>query len=253
MPLSLLRLSSATIAWLGFYDYRAFGNPLTLPYTADRAAYAVAPYFVWQPARLAPVYRHEVLRNFYADPSDSELEYFNRIHSVSGYVPESLEKVWSAIVFFAGGALLVPLIMVRRVFLDRRIRFLVVCILVLIPGMAIQIYVLPHYLAPFTAAFYAIGLQAMRHLRAWRPEGKPVGTMLVRLAVTLCIVTAGLRLGAEPLHIKLDEWPPPKWNWVWYGPGHFGTERAQYRERPGTTPGEPSRYHPLRRESHDAR
>ena len=123
--------------------------------------------------------------------------------------------------------MLVPLIMVRRVFLDRRIRFLVVCVLVLIPGMAIQIYVLPHYLAPFTAAFYAIGLQAMRHLRAWHPEGKPVGTMLVRLAVTLCIVTTGLRLGAEPLHIKLDEWPPPKWNWVWYGPGYFGTERAR--------------------------
>ena len=224
LPLALV---ITTIAWMGFYDYRAFGNPLTLPYTADRATYAVAPYFVWQPVRPAPVYRHEVLRSFYADPSDSELEYFNRIHSVSGYLPESLMKVWSVFVFFAGGALLVPLIMIRRIFLDRRIRFLLVCVLVLVPGMAIQIYVLPHYLAPFTAAFYAIGLQTMRHLRVWRPEGKPVGTMLVRMAVTLCIVTAGLRLGAEPLHIKLDEWPTAKWNWVWYGPGHFGTERAR--------------------------
>jgi hypothetical protein len=223
LPLALVL---SVIAWLGFYDYRAFGNPLTLPYTVDRAAYAVAPYFVWQPVRHAPAYRHEVLRSFYTNPSDGEVEYFNKIHSVSGYLPESLKKVWSVFVFFAGGALLVPLIMVRHVFLDRRIRFLVVCVLVLIPGMAIQIYVLPHYLAPFTAAFYAIGLQAMRHLRAWRPEGKFVGTMLVRLAVTLCIVTAGLRLCAEPLHIRLDEWPPPKWNWVWYGPGHFGTERA---------------------------
>jgi hypothetical protein len=224
LPLALV---ITTIAWLGFYNYRAFGNPLTLPYTADRATYAVAPYFVWQPARPAPAYRHEVLRSFYDDPSDSELEYFNRIHSISGYFPESLGKIWAAIVFFTGGALFIPLVMVRRVFLDRRIRFLVACALVLIPGMAIQIYLLPHYLAPFTSAFYAIGLQAMRHLRVWRHEGKPVGTMLVRMAVTLCIVTAGLRLSAEPLHIKLDEWPTAKWNWVWYGPDHFGTERAR--------------------------
>ena len=65
--------------------------------------------------------------------------------------------------------------MMRRVFLDRRIRFLVVCVLVLTAGMAIEIFMIPHYLAPFTAAFYAIGLQAMRHLRVWKPEGKPVG------------------------------------------------------------------------------
>ena len=71
--------------------------------------------------------------------------------------------------------------MVRRVFLDRRLRFLIVCVLVLAAGMAIEIYLLPHYVAPLTAAFYAIGLQMMRHLRLWKPEGKPVGLTLVRL------------------------------------------------------------------------
>jgi len=45
--------------------------------------------------------------------------------------------------------------------------------------------------------------------------------------VTLCFIMAGLRLFAEPLHLKLTEWPPSKWLAAWYGPGHFGTERAQ--------------------------
>jgi hypothetical protein len=36
-----------------------------------------------------------------------------------------------------------------------------------------------------------------------------------------------LRLFAQPLHLKLDKWPPSRWANVWYGPDHFGTERAR--------------------------
>ena len=51
--------------------------------------------------------------------------------------------------------------------------------------------------------FYAIGLQSMRHLRLWKPEGKPVGTAVVRFLVVVCILMAGLRLFAEPLNFKI--------------------------------------------------
>ncbi len=64
MPLALI---IATVAWLGYYDYRAFGSPFTLPYTVNRATYAVAPYYIWQHQRPTPVYRHEELRRFYMD------------------------------------------------------------------------------------------------------------------------------------------------------------------------------------------
>src|SRR5271157_3639286 len=117
--------------------------------------------------------------------------------------------------------------MVRRIFLDRRIRFLVVCVLVLAGGMVIEIYLLPHYLAPFTAAFYAIGLQAMRHMRFWKPEGRPMGLALVRLTAMLCVLMAAVRVAATPLHFGPNEFPPSNWNFNWFGPGHFGTERAQ--------------------------
>src|SRR6185312_13650984 len=43
-----LALVIAAGAWMGYYDYRAFGSPLTLPYTVNRNTYAMAPYFVWQ-------------------------------------------------------------------------------------------------------------------------------------------------------------------------------------------------------------
>ncbi len=60
-PSGLLRVSAAPVAlilaagaWMGYYNYRAFGNPLTLPYTVNRDTYAMAPYFVWQPLRPEP-------------------------------------------------------------------------------------------------------------------------------------------------------------------------------------------------------
>jgi hypothetical protein len=230
-PVVLLRLSAAPLAlmvaagaWMGYYNYRAFGSPLTLPYTVNRNTYAIAPYFVWQSPRPEPVYRHEVMRRFY---HDNELPDFEKIHSQSGFFHQTLVKAVAGLLFFAGVALLPPLLMFRRVLRDRRTRFLVACIAVMVAGMVIQIYLIPHYLAPFTVVFYALGLQAMRHLRLVRMDGRPVGLGWVRLLVTLVIALAGVRLFVGPLHLSSPEWPASNWSCNWYGPVEFGTKRAR--------------------------
>jgi hypothetical protein len=220
LPLALI---VAAGAWMGYYNYRAFGNPLTPPYAINRATYAMAPYFVWQAARPEPVYRHAIMRSFYYH---NELEDYQKIHRPAGFLPETLLKATKAIFFFAGIVLLVPLIMMRRVFLDRRMRFLVLCVLVLMAGMVVEIFFIPHYVAAFTAAFYALGLQAMRHLRVWRAGNQPVGMALARLTVILCVVMAGMRLYAEPLHLQVSTWPSGGWVAEWYGLGPLGTARA---------------------------
>jgi hypothetical protein len=94
-------------------------------------------------------------------------------------------------------------------------------------GLVIENFLILHYLAPFTAVFYALGLQAMRHLRLWKMAGKPVGLAWTRLAVTLCVVMAGVRLYARPLHIEPQRFPALTSNYVWYGPSHLGIERNQ--------------------------
>jgi hypothetical protein len=206
---------------MGYYNYRVFGSPTTLPYTVNRAQYGVAPYFVWQSQRPEPLYRHEVMRKFY---EQQELDGFQKIHSVSGFFTQTLLKAAEGILFFQGIVLLLPLLMLRRVLLDRRIRFLVLCVLVLMAGQLVEIYLFPHYLAPFTAAFYGIGLQAMRHLRLWTPGNQPVGLALVRLTVTLCVVLAGLRLYDKSLHLDLSS----AWAAEWYGHRlESGAERAK--------------------------
>lgn len=229
-----LLLIFAAGAWMGYYDYRAFGNPLTPPYKVDRTTYAVAPYFIWQPTRPAPVYRHRIMREFY---TGNELVNVKEVRSVAGFLTYSSFKILLALVIFAGVALFPPLIMLRRVLMDRRTRFFVYCMLFFMAGMAIEIFLIPHYLAPFTAVFYVLGLQAMRHLRIWRPERQPVGRTLVRLIVTICIAMTGLRLYAEPLHLLPPEWPPSNWNNIWYGPAPFGTERAHIKSHLESLPG----------------
>lgn len=231
LPLLVLM---AVGAWMGYYDYRAFGSPTTLPYTVDRATYATAPYYVWQPPRPEPAYRHEQLRRFYRQ---NEMKFYLAIHKPSGYLPKTMSKVHNGLLFLCGFALAIPFCMAHRVVRDRRIRFLLICLGCFLCGMAIEIYLIPHYLGPFIAVFYGLGLQAMRHLRAWKPEGRPVGLALVRFIVVVCVGMAGLRLGAEPLHLSPAEWPPSDWLWEWYGPGTYGTERAQVQAEFEKLPG----------------
>ncbi|MFP5206550.1 MAG: hypothetical protein ACLGSH_14435 [Acidobacteriota bacterium] len=230
LPLALI---VCTVTALGYYDLKAFGKATTLPYTLDRQQYAIAPYYIWQNPRPEPHYRFVVMRRFY---HEDELKFYLAVHTLQGFLPYSLEKVVYFFLYFAGFTLLFPLIMARRALLDRRVRFLLICILVLAGGMSIEIFYLPHYVAPFTAAFYALGLQMMRHLRLWRPEGKPVGLQIVRLTVFSCVALSALRVFARPLQIAQCEWPPA-WNCVWSGPEQFGAERASIEHRLDRLPG----------------
>ena len=221
-------------AWLGYYDQQAFGSPLTLPYTVDRATYAVAPYWIWEKARPEPHYRHQALHDFYVDGEYKLVQWYR---TPTGFVLETLYKPYTMLQFFAGIALLPGLLMLHRVVRDRRLRFFVVAAIPWMIGMGMGFFLIPHYLAPFTCAFYLIGLQSLRHLRVWRPRARPVGAALVRSMVVVCVVLAALRAAAGPLKIKFAEWPGAAWDVTWYGPGDFGAERAQLERKLEELPG----------------
>jgi hypothetical protein len=205
VPLALI---VAAGAWMGYYNYRVFRSSTALPYTVNHAQYGIAPFFLWQSPLAEPAYRHKEMRDFY---TGDEFKIFKELHPLSGFVLQTFVKAARGILFYAGVALLLPLIMVRRVMMDRRHRLLILCVLVLMAGQFVETFFFPHYLAPFTGAFYALGLQAMRHLRQWNPGNQPVGMALVRLTVILCVSLAGLRLFAEPLHLDLSSSYANEW------------------------------------------
>ncbi|WP_162601485.1 hypothetical protein [Occallatibacter savannae] len=232
----LLRASPALVvliaglAWLGYYDYKAFGSPLTLPYTVNRATYAMATYYVWQDPRPEPHYRHAEMRRFY---TVDELEDYNRNHSISGFFFMTTVKAVRAVYFFTGVALIPPLFLLPWALRDRRIRFLVISLCVLAVGMAIEIFLIPHYVAPFTAAFYAVGLQAMRHLY----HCKPAGRAIAHSVVAICVLLALLRPFNRQLGCPIPEKPVSTWIVSWFGPDHFVTDRSfverQLQQQPG--------------------
>lgn len=210
-----------TIGAMAFYNYRVFGNALTLPYTVNRATYAVAPHFLWQSPRPEPVYHHAEMRNFY---TVWELEWFLKSRTPSGFVKATVQKLLMGGSFYLGFALALPLLAFPRVIRDRRIRLLLVTSAFFVIGMSVETWLLPHYAAPFTAILYAILLQCMRHLRIWRPQGRFSGAFLVRTVPITCTLLVGLRLYAEPLKIALtDETFSGK---AWFGTAPRGLARA---------------------------
>jgi len=229
-----LALLIAGIGWLGYYDYKAFGSPLTLPYTINRATYAMAPYYVWQGPRPEPHYRHAEMRRFY---EIDELEDYKRNHSVSGFFTMTIVKAIRGVYFFTGIALIPPLFLIPWAVRDRRTRFLVISLVVLAAGMAVEIYLIPHYLAPFTAAFYAVGLQAMRHLYQCRPGGQPAGRALIHWIVAICVLMAVLRPFNKQLRCPIPEKPVSTWIVSWFGPDHFVTERSRVEQQLQQLPG----------------
>ncbi len=230
LPLALV---VGAVYWLGYYDYRNFGNPTTLPYTVDRATYAIAPYFIWQKPRPEPHYRHESIREFYED----EARQFYPASSAGVFLKGRLLMAVGEVRFFCGLALLPVLLGLPLAVLDRRIRVLSVLLLILLLGFVPAGYVIPHYLAPFTAVMYGIGIQGMRHLRVWRRDGGAPGLSLLRMSILICAVIAILRPFDKFLGMPVRGPQSSDWNFTWYGPDHFGTERADMERRLGELPG----------------
>ncbi len=208
-----------TVAFIGYYNFRVFGNPFTPSYVVNRATYAVAPHFLWQNPRPQPVYRHEVIRQFYVD---AELRWFEDEQTLPGLLQKSVRKLGIAANFYFGVILLPPFVMLPRVLRDRRIRYIVLAGAFFAAGLMIETWLIPHYAAPFAAGIYLILLQCMRHLRASRPRGRSAGLFLVRALPVLCLVMVIVRLSAQPLKVGL----PSTLMSTAYGTAPLGLPRA---------------------------
>jgi hypothetical protein len=215
-PLTLLLVVAGMMA---YYDYRVFGNAFTLPYQVNRATYASAPVFLWQQPRPEPVYRYKVMREFY---SKWEMGDFLKARTPLGFLDATAQKLGTVLFFILGIVLLPPLILLPRAFMDRRVRFLMGAGVLFSVGLGMNVWLSPHYVAPFTCALYAILLQAMRHLRVWHPGNRPLGLALVRVLPLVCVLLAGLRVCSEPLKLSLPRWPT-----MWYGTEPLGLPRAR--------------------------
>ncbi len=226
VPAVLLATAAGMMA---YYDKRVFGNALTLPYQTNRAAYASAPVFLWQSPRPSPEYRHRVMHDFYAI---WEMHDFRVARTLKGFTGNTIRKLATGVLFFFGFALLAPLVMLRRLFRDRRIRSLIFVSVVFAIGLILNAWFFPHYAAPLTAAVYVLLIQCMRHLRHWSVGESPMGLALLRNMTLACLMLAAVRAYAGPLGIAIPRWPS-----MWYGTERLGLPRAQVKVQLEKLPG----------------
>jgi hypothetical protein len=154
-----------------------------------------------------------------------EMKDYREARTVRGFIDRTAQKVCIGLFFICGILLVPPLVMMIRVLGDRRIRYLLIAGGIYGTGLVTNVWLFPHYLAPFTAGLYVILLQAMRHLRSRRPG-------LVRLIVAACLLMAGLRLAAGPLSLTTPRFPN-----MWYGTEPFGLARAKVAKELAAEPG----------------
>jgi len=212
------------------YNQRVFGSALTLPYQINRMTYASAPVFLWESPRPAPEYRSKEMHDFF---QVWEMHDFRLAQTLHGFLDDTVQKFATAVLFFFGVALLIPLIMLPRLPRDSRVRYLLVAGVVFGLGLSVNAWFFPHYAAPFTAAIYVLLLQCMRHLRQWCPGGRAAGVALVRYALLVCLLLAGLRICAEPLGLAANRWPS-----MWYGTAPLGLARAKVAAQLMSMPGQ---------------
>jgi hypothetical protein len=210
-PSVLIMLAAALMA---YYNQRVFGNAFTLPYETNRMTYASAPVFVWESPRPAPEYGSKEMHDFF---QIWEMHDFREAQTLQGFSGKTIQKLATALLFFFGFALLLPLVMLPRLFLDSRVRYLLIAGAVFGLGLGANAWFFPHYAAPFTGAVYVLLLQCMRHLRQSR-----IGLALVRYTALACLTLAGFRIYAEPLGLAIHRWPS-----MWYGTELLGLPRAR--------------------------
>jgi hypothetical protein len=147
------------------------------------------------------------------------------VRSVGGFIRETGLRIIASWVFYIGPVLLVPLFMLPWVVRDRRIRWLVIAGGVSIAGMELPTFFAVHYAAPITAVILAVILQGMRHLRAWRWEGKPSGLFLARSIILICVLMVPLQVRMLPALARSGIWRP------------MGVERAEILAELDSLPG----------------
>ena len=186
-----------------FYFWRVTGSPVRMPQQVNRASYAIATYFYWQPPNSQPAYHHKVIRDFYNGP---ELKIYQESRSIRGFALDTAIKVGLIWNFYIGPALTIPLL-ILALWRDQRTRTLLVVGLASFMGSALVIFFNIHYAAPFACVLVALIVQGLRHMRTWRWDGRPVGLFLVRATVSVCVLMVPLAVRNLAARPKPDSWP----------------------------------------------
>ena len=181
-----------------YYNHRITGDALTLPYVVHDRTYMRVPPFIFMPVRPAPIYRHEHLRQFFAEGI------YEPVHTLGGLAAWIQSWAGAMASFYLRSFLIVPAIAVALPLERNAWRYLAILSLgVFVVGLGMETFVMAHYTAPAAGLILLVALQAMRCVAGWRVRGIRLGQPLVRALGLFVILT--LALGARDTVRSLHE------------------------------------------------
>ena len=181
VPAAAILLATAT--FMAYYNWRLTGNALLLPHTANARMYRTAGLFLWDHQKPPRHYNNQQLDDFY---NGWERGNYDRtwagVRRVTG---EKFER-YGRTYFWPGALLILPgLLFALR---DRRMKFLWTTLAVGTAALFAVSWSLPHYAAPLICIFYALLVQAIRHLRTMRVTSLDFGVALSRAVILLLLL-----------------------------------------------------------------
>ncbi len=227
-------------ACMGYYAWRVTGSPFRMGHQAYNATHITNPYFLWQKSKPVTTGHHDVTQDFY---EKIELPYWRRIHTPIGLLRLEATRVIELWTFYLLPLLTLPFLMVVSIlpigFAWRDIspptRFLLLATAFSLLGYSGEVYFNPHYFAPATCLIYALVLVAMRKVKNWEWNWKPVGLAITR-SIPLIAVALALIFVAMPS--ARPQWSPELWTWCSPGASELMSDRARLQAQLEREPGQ---------------
>ncbi len=186
---------------MAYYNWSVYGSATTMPYTVHRHTYGAAQVFILQPPPSPVTYRHPEMQEFYAV---WERGIYDSARTWSGFLLNSVGKLYAWWSFFIGPVLTLPLLACFATLRSRRSRTLLFLIAVAAVASAQITFFQPHYIAAATVVFYAAIVQGMRALNRWIPQA-------VRAIPLICVLMIGLRVALALTSLPQDRRFPETW------------------------------------------
>ncbi len=177
-----------TGAFMGYYNWRLTGSPLLMPHTLNVRTYNTAAVFLWQQPKPKLQYNNMAFQAFYNWQRLAYHSDWTDAKRASSAKVNSLEITY----FWAGALLVLPAL--PFVLLDRKMKMLWATLAVGAAAVFAVTWSQPHYAAPLTCVFYALLVQAIRHLRTMRISSLHFGVAASRVIVLLLVLDTGIHL-----------------------------------------------------------
>lgn len=214
------------LAWLGYYNWRVTGSPLTMPYQVYQAQYSSNPFLLFGTQRAAPVYRHAQMERLFREWGQERKQYQRSLVGWLTGVPLKLVVIISTLLGVGSLALIGFPGIARR----SSLRFVLATVAAVVAAALLTAGSFPHYVAPIAALMYVVIGTALCHLHR-RARRKRATNFALVVAFTVAVTTPLILVRAASaqrpfararadIQRQLESLPTKSLVLVVYGPTH---------------------------------